>query len=325
VTATRQFFCTLALPYIRRELPGWGALWSRTFGDYKFDPLWQGAKRTVVRGKLHGQLMELDLCGWSNRTTYALGRFYDLPTQLLVATCLDEGDLFVDIGGNEGMISLVAAAAVGATGRVIAFEPNPVPRAKFQRNLEINELANVQIIAAGAADAPATLTLFVPDVNTGEGSFALTDADGRSGRSISCPVVTADSVLEGLPPRLIKMDVEGFEGFAIEGLRQTLTRARPVLVLEMVESHAERSGISVFEICRRLAAQDYCGFHLGLAGGSNKGLTLTPLSNVPDQGAWQDGDYVWIAREQADQTVRRLSGATLAEAARKLGRTAQSR
>jgi hypothetical protein len=69
--------------------------------------------RTWMRGKLHGYEMSLDLGNWSNRQTYFLGRFYDLPTQLVLLSCLRPDDIFVDIGANEGMISLLASRLVG--------------------------------------------------------------------------------------------------------------------------------------------------------------------------------------------------------------------
>ncbi len=45
----------------------------------------------------------------------------------LVAKVLDPGEVFWDVGANVGYFSLVAAAAVGQAGQVLAFEPGPRP------------------------------------------------------------------------------------------------------------------------------------------------------------------------------------------------------
>jgi len=146
------FIQLFVIPYIRRELPGWGKLYQLAIGDYTKDYRWKNVPKITIQGKLHQYHMLLDIAGWSNRATWALGRFYDLGTQLVVSRLLNPGDLFVDIGANEGMISLLATRAVGGEGQVIAFEPNPVPRAKFEENLKLNNISNVRIIAAGASD-----------------------------------------------------------------------------------------------------------------------------------------------------------------------------
>lgn len=71
-------FTLLALPYARLELPGWGQLLKKV-GVYR-NELWEHTLTRTIRGKWHGYLMTLDLSNWSERQTYFLGRFYDLPT-----------------------------------------------------------------------------------------------------------------------------------------------------------------------------------------------------------------------------------------------------
>jgi len=113
--------------YSRRELPGWG--WVLRRAGVFDDSVWREAPTAVAEGKLHGFRMELDLRNWSERQTYFLGRFYDLPTQLLVMRLLRRGDLFVDVGANIGMISALAARwPRAASGRRAACWPSsPIP------------------------------------------------------------------------------------------------------------------------------------------------------------------------------------------------------
>lgn len=281
----RALVIALVRPVTRRELPGWGILYRRLVGSFEKDGLWQGASERWVRGKLHGYEMSLRISGWSNRHTFFLERFYDLPTQLLLQKILRAGDLFVDVGANEGMITLLAARLVGPRGRVLAFEPNPVPRAILERNLVCNGIGNVAVRAAGLGDSAAEMSLFVPSINTGEGSFTA-PGEGQDGAQVTCSVHVGDEVIGDLPPRLIKVDVEGFEARVLNGLERTLTSARPVLVLELVDRHLKRDGQSPAQVAAWLSARGYRGARLGLTRA--KELAFGPM---PDP--WQDGDYVF--------------------------------
>jgi FkbM family methyltransferase len=280
------FAVSVFRPYIRREMPGWGRLYRAAIGDYQRDWLWRGHRPRWVRGKLHAYEMQVKIGGWSNRATFFLERFYDLPTQLLIKQTLKPGGCFVDIGANEGMMSLMAARSVGPAGRVIAFEPNPVPRAVLEANVSRNGLSNVDVRPFGLADAPATLKLFVPSINTGEGTFARPGYDESDGTYVECRVAVGDDELRGVNPTLIKIDVEGFELHVIEGLRSTIERTKPPIVMEMVADHLARAGHTPIDICARLEALGYAGQKLTLT--SDKRLGFEPMPTE-----WADGDYLW--------------------------------
>jgi len=157
--------------YSRRELPGWG--WVLRRAGVFDDSVWREAPTAVAEGKLHGFRMELDLRNWSERQTYFLGRFYDLPTQLLVMRLLRRGDLFVDVGANIGMISALAARCVGPEGRVLAFEPNPDAMRRLRRLIETNDLAErIEALSSALSDAEGTMTLSVITEHTGMGTLS---------------------------------------------------------------------------------------------------------------------------------------------------------
>jgi FkbM family methyltransferase len=277
----------LLRPYIRRELPGWGAIYNWLIGASERDTWWEKQPHRHIVGKLHGYQMSLRISGWSNRATYFLGRFYDLPTQLLLQEVLEPGDTMLDIGANEGMITLLAAKLVGGTGKVIAFEPNPVPLEILRDNISINKIKHVEIHGVGLSDAPGTLSLFVPEVNSGQGTF--TDLHGLDGHTVDCEVVVADEIVGGIPVTVVKIDVEGFEMRVLYGLMRMIHISRPVIVIEMVADHLMRDNVSPSDIVEFLTKQGYVGKRLGIAR-KGRGHVLTQ-SSIPVP--WQDGDYVW--------------------------------
>jgi FkbM family methyltransferase len=203
----------------------------------------------------------------------------------------------VDIGANEGMMSLLASRLVGDGGTVIAFEPSPGPRGIFEANLARNGIRNVDIRAAGVADAAGEMELFVPAVNSGEASF--TQLSYEEGQRVVCPVVIADEALRSVSPSLIKIDVEGFEGRVIRGLEATLQRARPILSVEMVAGHLARDGWTPQELCRHLEDRGYVGRKVALKGWRRKDLAFSPID-----AEWKDGDYVWVHRTDPRLDIR---------------------
>lgn len=297
-------------PYVSRELPGWGKLYNRLIGTYAHDGFWAGQPPRWVRGKLHGYEMRVDIRRWSNRATFFLGRFYDLPTQLLMMGVVRRGDTVVDIGANEGMISLLLSRLAGPDGRVIAFEPNPGPRAVFEANLERNRIMNTRVHACGLADEPGTLPLFVPHMNSGEGSFGARRYDADEGETIACPIGVGDEMLAGEIPAVIKIDVEGFELRVLRGLSKTMAQAKPVIVMEMVASHLARADASPAALMEELARHGYVGHRLGIERvGGRQALRLIPVDPAAE---WTDGDLVWTvpgsAGHDAIEAIRQPAG-----------------
>ena len=85
-------------PLIIREIWAWGKIYRIFVGGYKRNWFWRNAKRRQIKGKLNNYLMDLDISEWPDRSTFFLGRWYDLPTQKLLEEVLQIGDEVVDIG-----------------------------------------------------------------------------------------------------------------------------------------------------------------------------------------------------------------------------------
>ena len=191
----QELICRWVRPYIVRELPAWGKVYSLLIGGWKRDSRWAGAKLKTIRGKLHGYEMTLDISRWSERYTYFLGRFYDLETQLFMKRFLRPGDRVADVGANVGMITLLAARLVGPEGVVEAFEPNPVCQRKVEQALVRNRIGHVRLHGVGLGAETSHGRLSVKSVNSGEGT--LTPVDDKSGFDTmhDVRVVRGDSIL----------------------------------------------------------------------------------------------------------------------------------
>ncbi len=131
-------------------------------------------------------------------------------TQLAMKAILREGDAFIVVEANEGALSLLASRLVGS-GHVIAFELNPKPRSMLEAAINRNRISIITVHPIGLGAFDATLPLSFPKVNSGEGSFGRSVYSSGDVEIIQCDVRRGDGILAGEEPKLIKIDVEGFE------------------------------------------------------------------------------------------------------------------
>jgi FkbM family methyltransferase len=164
---------------------------------------------------------------------------YEPCTTAVLKHVLHEGDTFVDIGANIGLISMVASRFVGASGSVISFEPSSRELARLRQHVEHNGLSNVRPVQAALGRHEGSAVLRVAGVghsglNTIEKRFMYPGVEEAYTETV--PVVRLDDALTQLGVgrvHVLKIDVEGGEHDVIEGARETITRDRPVLLLEV--------------------------------------------------------------------------------------------
>lgn len=145
----------------------------------------------------------------------------------LIRGNLKPGDVFVDIGGNVGIMSMNAASVVGPTGKVIAFEPNPRNAAQFLRSVVANGFENVVLYPVAASDAFRTLS------TTRSSNSKVVKTGGALQINDVVQAIPPDSVLAN-EPRIdfLKIDIEGYELPALMGCKAALARCRPLVLCE---------------------------------------------------------------------------------------------
>jgi FkbM family methyltransferase len=184
----------------------------------------------IQRGPAAG--LRIQLAGTSVGT--ALGINEPEVLDVLVSHVIP-GSTFYDVGANVGYFTLVGARLVGPAGRVCAFEPVPATAAVLAANVAMNDLRHVTVheVAAAATSGRARFEL-------GEESVRARLAAERPHEPASNTAEVALAALDTLvedgvvpPPHFIKMDIEGAEVAALQGLRKTLRRHRPHVLVEV--------------------------------------------------------------------------------------------
>ena len=150
----------------------------------------------------------------------------------LVLPGLHRGDVFLDVGANIGIFTILAALLVGEKGKVMAFEPEAHNFALLEGNIGVNHLTNVAAFKSALGEENSKGQLFV---DRPAASLMPSDQPPREGEATeSVEIVKGDDFLQaqGLPyPRIVKIDVEGFEYKVLRGLRATLSTPATELVI----------------------------------------------------------------------------------------------
>lgn len=152
---------------------------------------------------------------FSERRALTVPDHWDADERKFLTDALPQGGTFVDIGANAGMYAVVMAKAVGPTGTVIAFEPQPRVYERLCFNRDANEFDHMRLMHMGVSDIEGELTLHQPPNNRGEASMSRTF---EGGEEINVPVRPLLSVLETEKvPHIdaLKIDIEGHEDRAM--------------------------------------------------------------------------------------------------------------
>jgi FkbM family methyltransferase len=163
--------------------------------------------------------------------------FGDLDSKItwVLGRILRPGDTALDIGANLGVYTLIMARAVGASGSIHAFEPNPQVCATLLETLARNRVAQVKAHEVALADRAGVVSLAVPPGNKGSGSLihhrSLSGAEKYNVRTAKLDDIVSEHGIRSLAA--MKIDVEGSEPAVIAGGVRTIETFRPIIVMEV--------------------------------------------------------------------------------------------
>jgi FkbM family methyltransferase len=194
---------------------------------------------------------------WGNVLSY----YVNSPLGRYMASLNPEhGAVFVDIGANLGMYSLLAQRRGFHS---ILFEPEP----KHTDFLKRNAAMFGQVFAVALSDFEGEAELFVgSEQNTGESSLVAVSGSPMYADSVKVPVTTFSALVERgkIDParvRLIKVDVEGVEAATLRGMTSFFTAGyRPTIWCEVRSEESTRQRGSYKDICRFMAPFGYAPF-----------------------------------------------------------------
>jgi FkbM family methyltransferase len=230
---------------------------------------------------------------------YTFREYYE-PELAYLEKILSPGSVFVDVGANFGVYTLVASKLVGETGKVIAFEPTAQSFAILRQNIELNHFSNARAFQVALAQTRRRAWL-----NYGwdpVGNWVGDSPGGNEGEEVQTEAL--DHLLEenGIDRvHAIKIDVEGAEELVLRGAITCLTTQSPIVIFEFNPACAARLGLSP------LGARDFLrnlGYRFVVLGdcAKSKEPALQPsyfnMVAIPNQSARNLSDSVRPVRGQ---------------------------
>ncbi|KFE67469.1 FkbM family methyltransferase [Hyalangium minutum] len=244
---------------------------------------WRGLPREQAF-RVDGLTVHVDLL--DNRWLWVLGELQGRGAEAqLIERTLGPGGMMLDIGANHGSYTLLAGRRVGPTGRVVAFEPQPLLARLLRQSLASNGMRQGTVHELALGEQAGASTFFIPAAGSGSGGLhAAFSAQGRHER-LEVRVARLDELLPEPIPRenaLVKMDCEGGELGALRGGRRALS-SLPPLLLELNAQAATAAGSSLAELRDELQTIGYR--HCAELSAPSRSeplatLPLQPLRNV---------------------------------------------
>ncbi|MEY2518674.1 MAG: hypothetical protein QOF24_433 [Verrucomicrobiota bacterium] len=178
---------------------------------------------------------------------------------VMFAWCaLADNPMILDIGGNTGFVATqLGQRLVGRNYRIFSFEPVGSTFQKLCCSIDQLGLGlRIHPVCCALSDQPGVSSIAFNDRESLFAQLRPDSSNARVGRKMSwCPVVTVDSIVQTLAvkPRLLKIDVEGYEAHVLRGARKLLEGPEaPALCFELNPITLTEVGSSVFAVADEL-------------------------------------------------------------------------
>lgn len=163
---------------------------------------------------------------------------------------LRPNDVVVDVGANIGFFSLIFSVLVGKYGKVYAIEAHPRIYKYLQGNIALNRAENVHTFNVALGNRSGVVS-FSND-KSDDRNFITTDGSG-----ITAPIRKLDELeIENESISLLKIDVEGYEKFVIEGGENLLQKVQCVY-FESIEENFLKFGYVLDDLISLLTGHGF--------------------------------------------------------------------
>lgn len=176
---------------------------------------------------------------------------YEYDDMAFLLRYLNSTDTLADIGANAGVFSVLAAKVKKST--VLAYEPVPQTYERLLRNIQLNGLSNSVIcVNKGLSGSRGELCFTISSDATNH----VCNAQEELSEFVKVAVSTLDDEMESqsVVPTVLKIDVEGYEHYVLDGASRTLSNNSTNIILIELNDSGLRYGHSDKEIANKLAS-----------------------------------------------------------------------
>jgi len=194
-------------------------------------------------------------------------RFSDNSKIKELKKIIKPGMTVLDIGANIGFYSKLFSKLVGAEGRVYSFEPDEENFEYLKKNTK--ECNNVVINKMAVSDKSGKMKLYISDdLNVDHNVYD--NGEGRKTCEIDAVSLDDYFIDKDIDINFIKIDVQGFDYYAILGGEKTISKSKKVDILsEFWPFGLHKAGVGPYQYLELIKRM---GFKVDLDDGSLSGL-----------------------------------------------------
>ncbi len=175
---------------------------------------------------------------------------------------LKENDIFVDVGANIGLFSIIAGKKVGINGKVFGFEPVEKSSIRYNSNMKLNQINNAKCYQIALSDSEGINEMNISKDGFDAWNSFVTPSMGNKFIRKEVTVSTIDQIFKNehfpIGITLMKIDVEGWESKVISGGSKLFkSENAPVLLVEFTDKNANSAGFSCEELYKQICSFGY--------------------------------------------------------------------
>ena len=186
----------------------------------------------------------------------------DPPMVETILECVKPNSTVIDVGCHIGYYTLIIRQKIGDNGFIYAFDPNPYTFCVFVDNIVVNNYSNIYAFNLALSNCDTISTLSIPEYDEGLSTMCeieninsekMTD-NYRIKKTVTAITKRMDSIFQNkrnLDVSLIKIDVEGFEEYVINGGSEFIKNNRPENIIfeinKFVPNQKENQLLSILE------------------------------------------------------------------------------
>jgi FkbM family methyltransferase len=167
------------------------------------------------------------------------------PELAFLLSMVDGGDSLFDIGGHIGTFAIPLAQKIGPQGQILVVEGAPFNFKVLTSNFaRVGPRSRVRLRNALIAPLSEVYAMQERDGNTGASYFM----PAANQEPLQVSIVSLDALCESeFIPRVVKIDIEGFEAFALAHAPRFLSH-RPIIYSEVADELLRRHNSSLSEL-----------------------------------------------------------------------------
>lgn len=181
---------------------------------------------------------------------------------------IKENQTVFDVGAHFGYFTLLSHKLVGENGKVVSFEPSPIPLKYLRKNVNLNKLKNVKIEPLMLSNKKGIYDFYYSGFGGTMSSFKKSEGLPFH-KKVFATTLDDYCFKKNIFPDFVKIDVEGADLLVIKGFIKTLKEKRINLLLEL-----HHKILSEKEVKELINLFDSLGYKISSVWRDEKGYVL---------------------------------------------------